>query len=129
MTKRLLPLLLCLMMVGGWSAARATNYPIAAGASTSTVQSAINAAAAASGGNTVTFAAGTYSLTQITVPCPASPLVITGPATTYPTNWNARPTAVITSAYTGEGPPIFNLATPCNSPGTTIEYLEVNGNH
>ena len=128
MTKRLLPLLLCLMMVGGWSAARATNYPIAAGASTSTVQSAINAAAAASGGNTVTFAAGTYSLTQISVPCPASPLVITGPATTYPTNWNARPTAVITSAYTGEGPPIFNLATPCNSPGTTIEYLEVNGN-
>ncbi len=55
-------------------------------------------------------------------------MVITGPATTYPTNWNARPTAVINSAYTGEGLPIFNIATPCST-GLTIEYLEVNGNH
>ena len=119
---------LSLMMVGGWSSARAANYPIAASASTSTVQSTINTAAAAGGGNTVTFAAGSYSLSQITVPCPASPLVITGPATTYPANWSARPSAVITSTYTAEGPAIFNIATPCST-ATSILYLEINGNH
>ena len=118
----LLPLLI-IPAESAWAA----NYPVAAGTGTATVQSTINAAAAAGGGNTVTFAAGSYSLSQITIPCPVSPLVITGPATTYPANWNARPTAVITSTYTSEGPAIFNIATPCST-AVSILYLEINGN-
>ena len=63
----------------------AANYPISSGASTATIQSTFNTAAAASGGNTVTFAAGAYSITsQLSVPCPAGSLVITGPVVPYP---------------------------------------------
>ena len=62
-----------------------TIYPISAGASTATIQSTINTAAAGSGGSIVSFAAGTYSITsQLSIPCPASPLIISGPATRYP---------------------------------------------
>jgi Chitobiase/beta-hexosaminidase C-terminal domain/Bacterial Ig-like domain (group 2) len=106
--------------------AHAANYPIAAGASQSTIQSTINSAAAAPGGNTVTFAAGIYSVTQITVPCPASPLTITGPATNYPATQSARPTATLNSAYSGEAPQTFAFATPCST-AITFTYLEVNG--
>ena len=69
-----------LLMIGSGAVAHAANYPISAGASTATIQSTINAAAAAGGGNTVTFAAGPYSITsQINIPCPASALTIQGP--------------------------------------------------
>jgi hypothetical protein len=105
--------------------AQARVYPIAAGASTATVQRTINMAAAAPGGNTVSFAAGKYSLGPLLVHCPASPLVITGPETGYPSSWNARPTAVITGSAGGGH--TFNIAAPC-SKKISILYLDVDGN-
>src|ERR1700754_1475292 len=72
-------LLILIASVLGPIKASAATYPISAGASTATIQSIINTAAAAPGGNTVSFAAGSYSITQgINIPCPASPLTITG---------------------------------------------------
>jgi hypothetical protein len=102
--------------------ARAATYPISAGASAATIQSTINTAAAAPGGNTVSFAAGSYSITQaINIPCPASPLVITGPVVPY-----SNP-----SAYTAtlNGPVGGNWGFAMNSCATavTIEYLNWNG--
>lgn len=105
----------------------ATGFTIPAGASTSSVQSTINSAAASGGGNTVMFSSGNYSITPINIPCPVSPLTITGPPTGYPTAWNARPTAVIKNANTGESPQLFSVAGGCSTP-ISILYLEINGN-
>jgi Chitobiase/beta-hexosaminidase C-terminal domain len=119
------------LICGGSGAARAENCALTPGAETSRVQTAVIAAArgACSGtasGSTLSFAKGTYSLRQINVPCGRSRLTITGPATNYPEDWNARPTAIIHSAYTEEGSHIFAFATPCLT-GATLEYLEVDG--
>jgi len=105
--------------------AQAKVFPIAAGASSATVQRTIDTAGAALGGNTVSFAAGNYSLGPLLIRCPASPLVITGPTTEYPNSWKARPTAVINSVSGGGH--TFNIAAPC-SKKISILYLEVNGN-
>src|SRR5260370_14327520 len=90
------------LLVGSGSVALAANYPISAGASTATIQSTINTAAAASGGNTVTFATGPYSITsQVTIPCPVSPLTIQGPAPDgVGTAWPITPTSLLTSTLT-----------------------------
>src|ERR1700722_12448737 len=104
--------------------AQARVFSIPAGATTSTVQRTIDAAVGSTGGNTVSFAAGSYALGALAIHCPASPLVITGPETAYPNSWNARPTAVINSA-TGGGH-LFNISTPC-ARKISILYLEVNG--
>lgn len=124
-------LLFIFLMVSASSLAHAANCALTAGASTSRVQAAVRAAArdactGTASESTVTFGEGSYSLKQIYVPCGRSHLIFTGPVTKYPADSNARPTAVINSAYTDEGLPIFALATPCNT-GATIEYLEVNG--
>jgi hypothetical protein len=104
--------------------AQAKVFPIPADASTSTVQRAIDMAVASMGGNTVSFAAGSYFLGPLSIHCPASPLLITGPQTAYPNSWNARPTAIINSA-TGGGH-LFNISTPC-ARKISILYLDVNG--
>jgi hypothetical protein len=75
-------LLVTLFCFALWATtAQARVYPIAAGADTATVQRTIDTAAASLGGNTVSFAAGNYSLGSLLIHCPASPLVITGPET------------------------------------------------
>ncbi len=116
--------------------ARAANYPIAAGASVSTIQSTINTAAAStSGPNTVSFAAGPYSITsQITVPCPTFPLTIQGPPATYVPPANLAPGSYsYTSPYTAN---LNNSVTNnfgwrvgsngCTQP-ITIQYFNWNG--
>lgn len=114
---------------------RASTFNIAAGAPTSTIQSTINSAAAASGGNIVQFAAGSYSITsQINIPCPASALTIQGPipgeitfsgTNARPSIWPITPAAILTNnGITNNWG--FNLSA-C-SIGTTIQYLEWNGN-
>jgi hypothetical protein len=119
-------LLVTLFCFALWATtAQARVYPIAAGADTATVQRTIDTAAASLGGNTVSFAAGNYSLGSLLIHCPASPLVITGPETGYPSSWNDRPKAVITSIAGGGH--TFNLAAPCNKK-ISILYLDVNGN-
>src|ERR1700722_13639482 len=102
--------------------ARAATYSISAGASPATIQSTINTAAAAPGGNTVSFAAGSYSITQaINIPCPASPLVITGPVVPYQ-NPSAY-TATLNGSVAGNWG--FGMD-PCAT-AVTIEYLNWNG--
>lgn len=113
--------------------AHAANFPISAGASTATIQSTVNSAAAAGGGNTVTFAAGNYTITsQINIPCPASPLTITGPTPTgAPTNlstaagatWPISPTAVISGNLGVQ----WGFSLSSCSTAVTIQYLEWNG--
>ena len=106
----------------------AANYTIAAGASESTIQNTINSAAAASGGNTVLFSSGSYSISSpISIPCPASPLTITGPSTGYPENYSARPTAVLNNTNSGDAPQIISIDGGCSTQ-LTIQYLECNGN-
>jgi hypothetical protein len=115
-------LLLLIPFALGHLEARAATYSISSGASAASIQSIINTAAAAPGGNTVSFAAGSYSITQaITIPCPASPLTITGPVVPF-----SNP-----SAYTAtlNGPVAGNWGfgmDPCAT-AVTIEYLNWNG--
>lgn len=106
--------------------AHAANFPISSGASTAMIQSTINRAAAARGGNTVTFAAGSYSITsQISIPCPASALTIQGPAVA--TNvWPFTPSAVLTNkGITND----WGFAGHACNTAVTIQYLQWNGNH
>lgn len=120
MATKILAILALLLTPTAWAA----TFNISAGASTSTVQSTINSAAGTSGTNTVQFAAGSYSLSQITVPCPVGTLIIQGPPTTYPQTRSARPTAHITS--TTGGAPQFAVAFGCSN--WSIYYLDINGN-
>lgn len=103
----------------------AANFPISSGASTATIQSTINSAAAASGGNTVTFAAGNYSITsRITIPCPVSALTIQGPTPSgVGTTWPITPTAILTSTLTNN----WAFAGTACGIGTTFQYLKYNG--
>ena len=124
--------LACLLVLVA-TAAHATNYPISAGASQSTIQTTINNAAVASGSNTVTFAAGTYSVastsggTAFNVPCPTGgALSITGPATAYPATRSARPTATLNNTNTGESAAFFYVNAGCSN-AISITYLEMNG--
>lgn len=100
-------------------------FNIPAGSSTATINSTIASAAAASGGNTVSFAAGSYSITsQITIPCPASALTIQGPTPAgVGTTWPITPTAVLNSTLTNQH--VFR-GSGCNT-AVTIQYLEING--
>ncbi len=101
---------------------RAATYTIPAGASTATIQSTINTAAAAPGGNTVSFAAGSYSITQgINIPCPASPLTITGPSVPYhnPSAYTATLNGVVAGNW--------GFAMDSCATAVTIEYLNWNG--
>jgi hypothetical protein len=101
---------------------RAATYAISAGASAATIQSTINTAAAAPGGNTVSFAAGSYSITQaINIPCPASPLTITGPSVPYH-NPSAY-TATLNGSVAGN----WGFALDSCATTVTIEYLNWNG--
>lgn len=61
--------------------AEAATYNVSAGASSSTINSTLATAAAASGSNTVLFAAGSYPVTaNMNIPCPASgTLTVSGP--------------------------------------------------
>lgn len=123
-------ILLCLFPV----AAHAATFNISAGASIGTIQSTINSAAGSGGGNTVLFAAGNYNVSgQVNIPCPASPLTITGPSTIYgqhgvPRSWTGTPAAVITNTNTGEVLPFFVVPQGCST-AVSITYLEWNANH
>lgn len=103
--------------------AYAATYPIAAGASVSTINSTIAAAAAAGGlSNLVQFAAGNYSVTSvITVPCPVYPLTIQGPVVA----WSKTPgqQALLTGPVAGSAAVSIS---PCSTP-ITIQYLAWNG--
>lgn len=113
-----------------WSmtdSAPTSGFSIPAGSSTTTIQNTINSATSALGANTVSFASGTYSVTPITVACPSGSLTITGPATGYPQAFNARPTARLVNANSGESPWMFQIAGGCNKP-INILYLECDGN-
>jgi hypothetical protein len=122
--RRMIKRLLFLMALG-CSAAHAANFPISSGASRATIQSTINRAAAAGGGNTVTFAAGSYSITsQINIPCPASALTIQGPTPAgLGTTWPITPTAILTGSLTNNAAFHGNA---CNT-AVTIQYLQFNG--
>jgi Chitobiase/beta-hexosaminidase C-terminal domain len=76
MMKRLCPLLVCIMaFCGAAKAHAATCATLSAGASQSTIQSALNSCGS---GNTVAFSAGLYSTSSsLTIPCGVS---VTGPA-------------------------------------------------
>jgi hypothetical protein len=102
--------------------AHAANYAIPSGANSATIQSTINAAASTSGGNTVSFAAGTYNITQnINIPCPASPLIITGPSVAY-----QNPSAY-TATLNGSVPGNWGFSVNRCATAITIEYLNWNG--
>jgi Chitobiase/beta-hexosaminidase C-terminal domain len=118
MTKRLWPLLLSLMMVGGWSTAHAANCPIAAGASASSIQSTLNSC---SSGNTATFAAGTYYITSaINIPCGVS---LSGPV---PSNLYPGPYTATFSSSLGSNW-MFSFPSGCTAP-MNVNYLNFNGN-
>jgi Bacterial Ig-like domain (group 2) len=116
-----------------------TNCALTPGASISTIQGAINAAATGScavqtvdsillDGRTVLFTAGAYTISsQISIPCPSSsstPLVIEGPPPAgVGTTWPITPTAVLTSTLTNNW--AFD-GSACGV-GTTFRYLQYNG--
>ena len=104
------------------SHALATTWNVNSSQSTSTIQGVISSASA---GDTVQFAAGTYSITAgLNLKCG---ITYTGPVITPGINGMVVPTAILSSNQ-GQGISIFNLATgggyanPC-SQQTTIEYL------
>jgi hypothetical protein len=107
----------------------ANTYPVPAGASTATIQSTINTAAAASSAATVSFAAGSYSITStISIPCPASSLIITGPSIPYPGpgpfTGNGPYSATLNSSVTTAT--AFNLPSGCTK-AITFENFNYNG--
>jgi hypothetical protein len=110
------PAMLTFALCVAVSRAHANNYPISAGASAATIQSTINTAAASTG-NTVSFAAGSYSPTSsINIPC-QNGVVITGPVAT-------PATAVFNFSIAADSNGIFNISNPS---ACTIEYLRTSG--
>lgn len=100
--------------------ARATTFTITAGSTAAAIQSTINTAAAGSG-NTVVFSAGSYNITsQISVPCPAGPLIIKGPPVAYPGPY----TAILVSGIND-----FAIAIQPCSVSDKVTELTINGNH
>jgi hypothetical protein len=102
---------------------------LAAGASTSAIQTAVNSAAsgscAAPSPSTVLFAAGNYTISsQISIPCPKTAMVIQGTTPSgVGTTWPITPTTILTSTLTNNW--AFS-GTACNV-GTTFQYLQFNG--
>ena len=102
---------------------------LAAGASTSAIQTAINSAAssscAAPSPSTVLFAAGDYTISsQLSIPCPKAAMVIQGTTPSgVGTTWPITPATILTSTLTN------NWAFRANAcgVGTTIQYLQFNG--
>jgi hypothetical protein len=85
-----------------WVNTQTTTFNISAGASTATIQSTLNSAAATSGNVVVNFAAGNYSITsQVSIPCPSGTMTIQGPVASYvpPSNFRSG-TYSYTSPYT-----------------------------
>lgn len=108
--------------------AHATNCAIASGASQSTIQAAFTAAGSGSctgttNGNTVSLAAGTYSVTsQMSLPCNAN---VTGAAVTYSRTPNQ--TTKINAPTGGMSGWIVGGTAGCSSM-QTVSYIEFNGN-
>ena len=102
---------------------------LAAGASTSAIQTAINSAAnnscAAPSASTVLFAAGNYTISsQIFIPCPKTAMVIQGTTPSgVGTTWPITPTAILTSTLTDN----WAFRGSACAVGTTVQYLQFNG--
>lgn len=136
--KKLQVLLIALLALCASRAAHATtNCDMASGASVSTIQGAINAAAANTctvapphvpDGHTLYFdGGGSWTISsQVGIPCPTSAgLLVTGPTPSgVGTSWPITPTPILTSTLTNNW--AFS-GTACGN-GTTIRYLQYNGN-
>lgn len=97
-----------------------TTYNVPAGASTATIQSTLNQAAAGTN-NVVLFAAGNYDVTgAVTIPCAAGTLTIQGPSIAWPGPY----AATLTSHINGWMFSVPNCSTP-----VTVQFLNFNGNH
>ncbi|HEY3836276.1 MAG TPA: Ig-like domain-containing protein [Bryobacteraceae bacterium] len=102
---------------------------LASGASTSAIQTAINSAAnnscAAPSTSTVVFTAGNYTISsQLSIPCPKTAMVITGPTPAgVGTTWPITPTAILTSTLTNQ----WAFSGNGCGVGTTFQYLQFNG--
>lgn len=119
-------LVLVLLLSGLIGSAHATNYLVAAGANVSTIQAAINAAAGdTSGASSVTFAAGSYTISsQLSIPCPHFTMTIQGPVPTgVGVSWPITPTANLTSTLTNQ----WAFSGSSCSVGTTFQYFKYNG--
>ncbi len=108
--------------------ALAATYTVAAGSSNATIQDVVNTAGATSG-NTVAFAAGSYSLAAVvTLPC-SNGTVYTGPNVGIVTQ--AKPaTAVLTAtSHTAYALQTNSNGATFTTPGQgcTIEYLDFSG--
>jgi Fn3 associated len=122
--KKLLALFLLSMGAPAWAA----TYTVAAGSSAADIQAIVNTAGATSG-NTVAFAAGSYSLTAtIDLPC-SNGTIYTGPNVGIVTQTKPA-TAVLTESSTT----VYALKTNSNGvaytvpgQGCTIEYLDFSG--
>ncbi len=92
---------LALLLLSTWVPVFAKTYTVAAGASGDTVQAIVNEASA-SPGNTVAFAAGSYSLANtLGLPC-TNGTVYTGPNVGLVTQ-NHLPTAILGSTIPTNG--------------------------
>src|ERR1700744_83092 len=97
--KNKLSLLQLSLAVGLSHLAHASIFTVATGATTATIQSLINQAAAGSG-NSVVFSAGNYTITSpITIPCAAGPMSITGPTVPWPGPYAATLTSEINNGW------------------------------
>jgi hypothetical protein len=108
--------------------ALAATYTVAAGSSNATIQDVVNTAGATSG-NTVAFAAGSYSLAAVvTLPC-SNGTIYTGPNVGVVTQ--AKPaTAVLTAtSHTAYALQTNSNGATFTTPGQgcTIEYLDFSG--
>jgi len=120
--------LLAFLLLSTGVPALAATYTVAAGSSAATIQATVNTAGATSG-NTVAFAAGSYSLTAtITLPC-SNGTIYTGPNIGVVTQTHPA-TAVLTESSTTT----YALRTQTNGTantvpgqGCTIEYLGFSG--
>ena len=116
-----------LLILGMGVPALATTYPVPAGSSAAEIQAIINTAGAVPG-NTVAFAAGSYSLSEtLTLPC-SNGTIYTGPNVGAVTQSNL-PTAVLTSTVVTS----YALSTDSNvtsltgSQGCVVQYLRFSG--
>jgi hypothetical protein len=90
----------------------AATYPVTPSQSAATIQGVISGASA---GDTVSFSAGTFNISQaLTLKCGVT---YTGPGAT-------PATAILNATFALESASIFNIAAGCTSGATTIEYLD-----
>lgn len=103
-------------------AAFGTNFPIPAGSNTATIQSIFNTAFAAPGANTITFAAGTYSITStVNYGCPSGSIGITGAISLYP--YKTNNTLQLNGTVTGG----WGFAAGACTKPVTWQYFNWNG--